>query len=449
MKVLVIGSGGREHALCWKLRQSPLLTELYCAPGNPGIASIADCLPRGAEEVHALADFAVELGIDLTVVGPELPLTLGLVDEFESRKLRIFGPRRAAAELEGSKVFAKEFMARHGLPTAEFVIARDRAEAANAADRFGLPVVLKADGLAAGKGVVVATSADEVDRALTLFFDERRFGVAGDQVVVERFLVGEEVSFLALADGERLLPFATARDYKRLLDDDRGPNTGGMGAHSPSGLLPSAQAADVLERVMRPALAGLAAENRRFRGVLYAGLMLTAEGPKVLEFNVRFGDPEAQALLLRLEDDLLPLLAAGATGSFPVARLHFRKEASAVVVLASEGYPEKPVRGTPIDGLEAAAAVPGAIVFHAGTARADEQLVTAGGRVLNVGATGPDLATALRTAYSAAAQVRYPGRQMRSDIGRAFVERAAATVETGSFNLKELRAAIERDRPTE
>jgi len=449
MKVLVIGNGGREHALCWKLRQSPLLTELYCAPGNPGIAAVADCVPRGAEETHALADFAVELGIDLTVVGPELPLTLGLVDEFESRKLKVFGPRRAAAELEGSKVFAKEFMSRHGLPTAEFVVARDRSGAAEAAERFGLPVVLKADGLAAGKGVVVATTRDEVDRALALFFDERRFGVAGDRIVVERFLVGEEVSFLALSDGERLLPFATARDYKRLLDDDRGPNTGGMGAHSPSGLLPSAQAAEVLEKVMRPALAGLAAENRRFRGVLYAGLMLTAEGPKVLEFNVRFGDPEAQALLLRLEDDLLPLLAAGAAGSFPVSRLHFRKEAAAVVVLASEGYPEKPVRGAPIEGLAAAAAVPGAVVFHAGTARGDDGVVTAGGRVVNVGATGPDLATALRTAYTAAAQVQFPGRQMRSDIGRAFVERAAATVETGSFNLKELRAAFERDRPTE
>jgi phosphoribosylamine--glycine ligase len=449
MKVLVIGNGGREHALCWKLRQSPLLTELYCAPGNPGIAAVADCVPRGAEEIHALADFAVELGIDLTVVGPELPLTLGLVDEFESRKLRVFGPRRAAAELEGSKVFAKEFMARHGLPTAEFVVARDRAAAAAAAERFGLPVVLKADGLAAGKGVVVATTHEEVDRALALFFDERRFGVAGDRVVVERFLVGEEVSFLALADGERLLPFATARDYKRLLDDDRGPNTGGMGAHSPSGLLPSAQAAEVLEKIMRPALAGLAAENRRFRGVLYAGLMLTAEGPRVLEFNVRFGDPEAQALLLRLEDDLLPLLAAGAAGSFPVSRLHFRKEASAVVVIAAEGYPDRPVRGTAIEGLDEAGAVPGAVVFHAGTARVEERLVTSGGRVLNVGATGPDLATALRTAYTAAARIHFPGRQMRSDIGRAFVERAAATVETGSFNLKELRSALERDRPTE
>ncbi len=445
MKVLVIGNGGREHALCWKLRQSPLLTELYCAPGNPGIAGVADCVPHGVEEIHELAGFAKEIGIDLTVVGPELPLTLGLVDEFEARGLRVFGPRKAAAELEGSKVFAKEFMARHGIPTAEFVVTRDRAEAARAAARFGLPVVLKADGLAAGKGVVVATSGADVEAALELFFDERRFGVASDRVVIEQFLPGEEVSFIALADGERLLPFATARDYKRLLDDDRGPNTGGMGAHSPSGLLPSAQAAEVLERILKPTLAGLAAENRRFRGVLYAGLMLTAEGPQVLEFNVRFGDPEAQALLLRLEDDLLPLLAAGATGSFPVGRLHFRKEASAVVVLASDGYPERPVRGEAIEGLERAAAVPGAHVFHAGTARRDGEIVAIGGRVINVGATGPDLASALRTAYTAAAHISWPAKVLRHDIGRDFVERAAATQETGSFNLRELRSHLEAE----
>lgn len=445
MKVLVIGNGGREHALCWKLRQSPLLTELYCAPGNPGIAALADCVPHGVEEIHQLAGFAQEIGIDLTVVGPELPLTLGLADEFESRGLRVFGPRKAAAELEGSKVFAKEFMARNGIPTAPFVVTRDRTEAARAAARFDLPVVLKADGLAAGKGVVVATTRDEVEEALEIFFGERRFGVASDRVVVEQYLVGEEVSFMALADGERLLPFATARDYKRLLDDDRGPNTGGMGAHSPSGLLPSAQAREVLEKILKPTISGLAAENRPFRGVLYAGLMLTDDGPKVLEFNVRFGDPEAQALLLRLEDDLLPLLAAGAAGSFPVHRLHFRKEAAAVVVLASNGYPERPVRGETIRGIEEAAALPGAHVFHAGTARRDGELVAIGGRVLNVGATAPDLASALRTAYAAAARIQWPSKVLRHDIGRGFIERAAATQETGSFNLRELRSGFERE----
>ena len=437
MKVLVVGSGGREHALCWKLRQSPALSELYCAPGNPGIAALADCVPHGPEEIHELAGFATELGIDLTVVGPELPLTLGIVDEFENRGLRVFGPRKAAAELEGSKVFAKEFMARHGIPTAEFVVASDRADAERAVARLGLPVVLKADGLAAGKGVVIAQTKEEVEAALTGFFEERKFGVAGDRIVVERFLVGEEVSFLVLADGERLLPFATARDYKRLGDEDRGPNTGGMGAHSPSGLLTSPQAAQVLEKVMRPALAGLAAENRVFRGVLYAGLMMTSEGPRVLEFNVRFGDPEAQALLLRLEDDLLPLLLEGASIGFTASRMYFKKEASAVVVLVSEGYPERPVRGEPIVGIERAEQVAGATVFHAGTATIDGRLVAAGGRVLNTGATGPDLASALRTAYAAAAQVDWPSKRMRHDIGRSFVERAQLTPETGSFNLKD------------
>ncbi len=429
MKVLVIGSGGREHALCWKLRQSPLLSELYCAPGNPGIATVADRVPVAPEEIHELAGFASAMSIDLTVVGPELPLTLGLVDEFQARGLRVFGPRKAAAELEASKVFAKEFLARHGLPTAEFVIAHDRKEAERAARGFGLPVVLKADGLAAGKGVIVATTAEELDRGLELFYEERRFGTAGDRVVVERFLVGEEVSFMALADGTRLLPCATVRDYKRLLDDDRGPNTGGMGAHSPSGLLAAGQGAEILESILYPALNGLAEENRPFVGVLYAGLMLTAEGPKVLEFNVRFGDPECQALMLRLEDDLLPLLAAGAAGGFGASRLHFRKEAAAVLVLASEGYPDKAVQGEPIEGLERAAEQPGVEIFHAATAERDGQIVSAGGRVLNIAATGPDLAEALRAAYAAAREIEWPSKRLRRDIGRRLLERMDASAE--------------------
>jgi phosphoribosylamine--glycine ligase len=425
MKVLIVGSGGREHALCWKLRQSPLLTELYCAPGNPGIAAVADRVRVAPEEIRELAGFASAMGIDLTIVGPELPLTMGLVDEFQARGLKVFGPKRAAAELEGSKVFAKEFFARHGIPTAEFVIAHDRAEAERAAASFGLPVVLKADGLAAGKGVAVATTAEEVEQALAGFFDDRRFGVAADRVVVERFLEGEEVSFLALSDGSHLLPFVPARDYKRLLDDDQGPNTGGMGAHSPSGLLTAEQGAEILETILYPTLAGLASENRQFAGVLYAGLMLTADGPRVLEFNVRFGDPECQALLLRLEDDLLPILAAGAAGSFGVQRLHFKKEAAAVIVLASQGYPERPVKGEPIEGLEAAAAVPGVTVFHAGTAEVDGRIVAAGGRVVNVAATGADLGEALRAAYLAAREVTWPSVHYRRDVGRRLLERLA------------------------
>ena len=435
MKVLVVGGGGREHALCWKLRQSPLLTELYCAPGNPGIAAVADCVAIAAEEIHSLADFALEAGIDLTIVGPELPLTLGIVDEFQSRGLRIFGPKRHAAELEGSKVFAKEFLVRHSIPTADFEIVHDRAEAAAAAARFGFPVVLKADGLAAGKGVIVAGDAAELEAALVTLFDERRFAAAADRVVVEEFLAGEEVSFIALSDGERILPFATARDHKRLLDGDRGPNTGGMGAFSPSGLLSAEEAAKVLEEVMHRTIRGIASEGRPFVGVLYAGLMLTADGPKVLEFNARFGDPEAQALFLRLEDDLLPILAAGAAGNFGVARLHFRKEAAAVIVLASAGYPEKPVLGEPILGLERAAALPNVEIFHSGTALVAGVLVAASGRVLSVGATGATLAEALKSAYAASYEIHWPSKILRKDIGRRALAQGIVTGESGLFRL--------------
>ncbi len=422
MKVLVVGGGGREHALCWKLRQSHDLKELYCAPGNPGIGEIADLVPMAAEEVHRLADFASGLKIDLTVVGPELPLTLGLADELRSRGLAVFGPSRAAAELEGSKAFAKQFMQRHGIPTADFVLAHDGEEARRAAREIGLPVVFKADGLASGKGVMVIRDPGELEEAILAFFDERRFGAAADRVVVERCLEGEEVSFMALSDGERLLPCATSKDYKRLGEGDAGPNTGGMGSHSPSGVLSRADGSLVMEKILRPTLAGMAAENRRFTGVLYAGLMLTADGPKVLEFNARFGDPEAQALMLRVEGDLLPTLAAGAQGNFGSARLRFRREAAACLVLASAGYPAKPAKGEPIEGIEAASAHPGVEIFHAATAERDGQFLTAGGRVLNVCATGHRLVEALRRAYRAAAEIHWPSKVLRSDIGRRVLE---------------------------
>lgn len=424
MKVLVVGSGGREHALCWKLRQSPLLTDLYCAPGNPGIAAVADVVPIPADEVHQIADFAVELKIDLVVIGPELPLTLGLADELSSRGVAVFGPRQQAAELEGSKVFAKEFMRRHGIPTADFTIVHDAAAAREAATSFGFPAVLKADGLAAGKGVLISQDEAELEQHLAMMFDERRFGAAGERVVVEEHLVGEEVSFIALSDGERILPFATSKDYKRLEDGDRGPNTGGMGAHSPSGVLGGESGARILEEVMHPTIAGLAAENRPLCGVLYAGLMLTAAGPRVLEFNVRFGDPEAEVLLLRLADDLLPVLKSGAAGRFDTARLSFRKEAAACLVLASAGYPDRPKKGEPITGLERAAAHEGVEVFHAGTARRDGRVVAAGGRVLTVAATGVHLRDALKRAYAAANEIHWPSKVMRRDIGRRILERA-------------------------
>jgi phosphoribosylamine--glycine ligase len=426
MKVLVVGGGAREHALCWKLRQSPLLTELYCAPGNPGIAAVADRVPLAAEEVQRLADFASDLKIDLTVVGPELPLTLGLADELANRGLAVFGPTRRAAEIEGSKVFAKQFMERHGIPTAPFVVVHDAGAARSEAGRFGYPVVLKADGLAAGKGVIVAQDAAEFEDAVRTLFEERRFGASADRVVIEAFLPGDEVSFMALCDGERVLPLATARDYKRIGDGDTGPNTGGMGAHSPSGGLTAEEGAQVVETVLRPAAAGLAAEGRPFVGVLYAGLMLTPEGPRVLEFNARFGDPEAQVILPRLEDDLLPVLAAGAAGRFDTRRLAFRREAAACVVLASPGYPGRPLQGEPIRGLDRAAAVPGVEVFHAGTDLRDGELVSAGGRVLSVCAVAPDLAGALERAYGAVAEIDWPGKVYRHDIGRRVLEAAWA-----------------------
>jgi phosphoribosylamine--glycine ligase len=425
MRVLVIGSGGREHALCWKLAQSPEIEELYCAPGNPGIARVAHPVAAGVDQLQDLAGFAADLKIDLTVVGPELPLTLGLADELARRGLKVFGPSRAAAQLEGSKVFAKEFMLRHGVPTARAEVVHDAAEARKAARAFGLPVVLKADGLAAGKGVIIPGTERELDEAVEVFFEERRFGASGDRVLVEEHLDGEEVSFMAFADGTRVLPLATSKDYKRIGEGDTGPNTGGMGAHTPSGLVDSSLAAEIVEGVIRPTVEGMAEENRPFTGVLYAGLILTAEGPRVLEYNVRLGDPEAQALLVRMEDDLLPVLTAGAEGDFGDARLRFSRDAAACVVLASAGYPGKPVKGEPIAGLEAARAHRDVEVFHAGTAWDDngETVVTSGGRVLNVCARGESLVEALKRSYAAAAAITWPSKVLRRDIGRRVLEK--------------------------
>lgn len=425
MRVLVIGSGGREHALCWKLRQSPLLEELYCAPGNPGIAEVADLVPIAVDEIQKLADFAGDLKIDLTVVGPELPLTLGIADEFANRELPIFGPSRQAAELEGSKVFAKEFMQRHDIPTADFEVAHDIQEARQALRRFDLPVVIKADGLAAGKGVLIVENRRQADEALEILFEERRFGAAGNRAVIEECLVGEELSFIALADGERMLTFASSKDYKRIGEGDTGPNTGGMGAHSPAGVLSADEGAMIIEKIMRPTIAGMAAENRPFVGVLYAGLMLTTEGPQVLEFNVRLGDPEAQPLLLRLEDDLLPAMVSGGEGRFRPQRLRFRKEASVCIVVVSSGYPGEPVKGDPISGIEEARRRPGVEVFHAGTRLQEGSLVSSGGRVLNVCATGARLQEALRRAYEAVGDIHWAHKTFRRDIGRRVVARTA------------------------
>jgi len=425
MRILVVGSGGREHALVWKLAQSPDVNEVFCAPGSAAMSETATCFPIGIADVVELADFAEAMHVDLTVVGPELPLALGLVDELTKRGLLAFGPNKLAAELESSKVFSKTFMQRYGIPTAEAAVCATREEAEKAVHRFGLPCVFKADGLAGGKGVQVVTEKPEIERALKLFFDDRVFGSAADRVLVERFIVGDEVTFMVLADGERAIPLATVKDYKKVFDGERGPNTGGMGSHSPSVLLDSGTARDVLTQIVHPTLKGLAEEGRRFRGVLYVGLILERGlDPYVLEFNVRFGDPETQSVLVRMEDDLLPHLLGSAKGQFAEnAKPVWRKEAAACLVLAAEGYPGHYERGKPITGLDDVAKEDGVFVFHAGTAKSpDGGYVTAGGRVLDVCARGRGLSEAFRRAHEAAERIKFEGKHMRRDIGAKAIE---------------------------
>jgi len=418
MRLLLVGGGGREHALAWKLAQSPRVGALYAAPGNPGIAEVARCVPVRADAIDELAALAERERIDLTVVGPELPLTLGLADRFAARGLGVFGPTKAAAELEGSKVFAKQLFARHGIPTAGFGTFDDPAAARAFARTLGGRSVVKADGLAAGKGAVVCDDLAAAEQAIADMLERRVFGEAGARVVVEERLEGEELSFFALTDGERICPFAVAQDHKAVFDDDRGPNTGGMGAYSPAPVLDDALGRRILDTVIRPTVRAMAAEGRPYRGVLYAGLMLTADGPKLLEYNARFGDPECQVLVPRLADDLAPLCQAVAEGRGLPEAVAWRDEAAVCVVLASGGYPGSYRTGHPIAGLEAAAARPGVTVFHAGTARADGRLVTAGGRVLGVTACGADIPAAIAAAYGAVDDIRFEGMHFRRDIGR-------------------------------
>ncbi|HEX7253098.1 MAG TPA: phosphoribosylamine--glycine ligase [Thermoanaerobaculia bacterium] len=419
MKILVVGGGGREHALCSALRRSAFVEELFCAPGNPGIAELADCVPVAPGDIVEIADLAEKLQLDLTVVGPELPLSLGIVDEFHKRNLPIFGPSRLATQIESSKVFAKEFFRRHGIATAQAIVCSNRSEAEAAIARFGYPTILKADGLAAGKGVLPIESKQEADRVLTLFFEERVFGSAGDRVVVEEFLEGSEASFLAVCDGETAVPLPTARDYKKVYDGDRGPNTGGMGGHSPAGILDAPTSSRVLKEIIWPTLKGLAAEGRPFCGVLYAGLMLTSSGPKILEFNARFGDPETEVILPRLQSDLAALLtAASRKGLEGVTPLEVKPEACVGVVLCSAGYPGGFVTGKPISGLNEASGLPGVEIFHAGTARDGNRLVTSGGRVLVATATGATLGDAAARAYEAAERIEFEGKHFRRDIAK-------------------------------
>ena len=421
MKILVIGSGAREHALAWKLSAELGRSNVVVAPGNAGIEAAARLVSADVADPEALLAVARSEAVDLTVVGPELPLSRGVVDRFRQEGLPIVGPSRAAAALESSKAFAKAFMARHGVPTAGFALcdSPQQALAEIASGRFGLPLVVKADGLAAGKGVIIAETRAEAEAAVRELMEARRFGSAGDTVVLEEFMTGQEASYFVLCDGTHAMPLGTAQDHKRIFDDDRGPNTGGMGAFSPSPLVTAAMDARVLDEIVRPVLTGMAAEGYPFTGFLYVGLMLTATGPRVVEFNVRFGDPEAQVVLPRLAEPLAPLLAAAAAGTLPDRPARFASEPRVGVVLASKGYPEGASNGDVIDGLADAAAVPGAVVFHAATkAGPDGRLVTAGGRVLTVTAAGATFADAIGTAYDAVRRIRFDGMQYRNDIGR-------------------------------
>ena len=419
MKILVIGGGAREHALVWKLAAEQGVSEVLCTPGNPGITGVGRCIAGDVANTTGLLEIATREKVDLTVVGPELPLSLGIVDVFTANGCAIVGPTKNAAALESSKAFAKDFMHRHRVPTARFEIC-DSAAAAHAViarSALGYPIVLKADGLAAGKGVVIAADRATADQTVELAMVNRVFGAAGDRLVLEECLVGEEASYFVVADGTTFVPLSSAQDHKRIFDGDRGPNTGGMGAFSPTPRMTSDVERRVETDIVRPVLEGMAHEGHPYRGFLYVGLMLTAAGPKVIEFNVRLGDPEAQVLLPRLDEDLSAVLAAVAEGALPSRQARFRAEPRVGVVLASAGYPDHAETGKIIHGIEDAAGIPGALVFHAATRRSDGDLMTAGGRVLTVVGSGSDFRDAIGVAYRAAARIRFDGMQFRSDIG--------------------------------
>jgi phosphoribosylamine--glycine ligase len=423
MKILVIGGGGREHALIWKIRQSPRETQVYCAPGNAGIAAEAECVQTPGNDIEGLLNFALERKIDLTVVGPEEPLVKGIVDRFQGEGLVIFGVGANAAKLEGSKAFAKTLMKRHGIPTGDFESFSDPKKARKYVLDVGVPVVVKADGLAAGKGVFPCVSLKEALEALDLIMVKRAFGAAGETVVIEEFLKGEEASFLALTDGVTVIPFPSSQDHKAIYDGDRGPNTGGMGAYSPAPVVTSQLHDRIMEEIIRPTVQAMADEGCPYRGVLYAGLMISEGIPKVLEFNVRFGDPEAQPLLMRLDGDLVDLLEATAQGRLDQATATWDARASVCVVMASDGYPGPYEKGRPIYGLEEAAAIDDVVVFHAGTSERKGRIVTNGGRVLGVTARGADVGEAIRRAYEAVEKIHWDGAYFRRDIGKKALDR--------------------------
>lgn len=431
MKVMVVGGGGREHALVWKINQSPLVEKVYCAPGNAGIAGLAECVSIGAENIAELVDFAQKEKIDLTVVGPEGPLSLGIVDTFQKAGLRIFGASQKAAEIESSKSFAKEIMIKNGVPTAEGETFTDYDDAVAYVRKMGAPIVVKANGLAAGKGVIVCSSEKEALDALKLIMRDKAFGEAGDSVVIEEKLIGEEASFLAFTDGKTVLPLPSSQDHKPVFDNDEGPNTGGMGAYSPAPVVDRYMHKKIMNEVMIPTVRGMAAAGRPYVGVLYAGLMIDRDKPKVLEFNGRFGDPEAQPLLMRLKGDIVPILEATVDGKLDQVSLEIDERASVCVVMASGGYPAGYEKGRAISGLDDVLRMDDVYVFHAGTAKKDDAIVTSGGRVLGVTALGDTVEKAIETAYEAVSKISWQDVHYRKDIGQKAVRRFSIPPKVG------------------
>jgi len=423
MKVLVIGGGGREHALVWKIAQSPLVGKVFCAPGNPGTAQLAENVEIAVDDLQGLLAFAQREGVALTVVGPELPLSLGLVDLFEEHGLQVFGARKNAAIIEASKAFSKELMEKYNVPTAAYGVFTEVEPAISFIDKTGVPIVIKADGLAAGKGVIIAQTRAEAVAAVTDMLSGNAFGAAGSRVVVEEFLRGEEASFLAFTDGTRIIPLASAQDHKAVFDGDLGPNTGGMGAYSPAPVVTPAIHEKAMAEVMRRTVDGMAAEGRPYRGVLYAGLMIDGDSVKTLEFNARFGDPECQPLLMRMKSDIVPILLAVASGDLSGVEIEWHDQASVCVVLASQGYPGDYRKGDPISGLAEAGKIEDLVVFHAGTRSAGGEVVTSGGRVLGVTALGATVQEAIDRAYRGVSQISWPGMQFRRDIGAKAINR--------------------------
>jgi len=423
MKILVIGSGGREHALVWKLRQSARGASIYCAPGNGGIAEEAECVPVELKSLDSMIALANQIQPDLTIVGPELPLALGLVDEFTRRGWRTFGPTRAAAQLETSKSFAKEFLQRHRIPTAHYAICDSAQQVQDALPHFHTPIVVKADGLAAGKGVVIAKTKDEASNVANEMLSGRMLGDAGSRVVLEEFLNGDELSFLVVSDGERVAPLVAAQDHKRAGDGDTGPNTGGMGAYTTRTIVDRQMRDWLVAHIARPVVAGMKAEGAEYKGVLYCGLMMTARGPMVLEFNCRFGDPETQPILMRLESDLIEAMEASIDGRTSEGDFKWSDDAAVCVVMASGGYPGSYEAGKKITGLDDAAKLDGVKVFHAGTSKRDETFYTSGGRVLGITARAAELQTAVERAYEGCAKINFEGAHYRKDIAARAVKK--------------------------